>query len=107
MKFLGIFPMSLKKSQFKVTPADVIITIASIGTYTFLMATNLHETNTFIVNNTSSIALASIWKVSYVITMLSQVCMFVHQFWKIKEISSFINQIHKADQTVVEIKFYF
>lgn len=101
MKSFGLFAMSLKKSEFKSTPIDVIITVASLGVYAFLIATSLHKTDTFIVSSTSSIALASIWKISCVITVLSQVCMMVHQFWKIKEISLLINQIHNVDEMVI------
>lgn len=100
LKVFGMFPMTLKKSKIVSTLIDVLITVASLGIYTFLVASNLTKTNTFIVSNTSSIALASIWKISYIITMISQVCMIVHQFCKIKEISTLINQIQNVDQMV-------
>lgn len=57
MKLFGMFPMSIKDLTLKPGPLDVIVTIASLGVYVFLVATSLNQTNTFIVNNTTSIAL--------------------------------------------------
>lgn len=103
MKSFGLFPLSLKKSKLSSRPVDILTTIVCLGVYTFLVAANQNNTNLFIENSTSSIALTRIWKVSYYMTMLSQVCMLVHQWWKIKEITQLINQIHNVDEAV---RFY-